>query len=136
MDIRHTCPYCKQHVVVDEAGGGMEIECPGCHNRLTIPATAQGPARKLPGLRHEEPAEASSPSASSTDALSPVPAKSGGRGATYRCNNPGCGAVLSESQLRTQQVAGRMSRVCPKCRMNVTMIAARKGFWSRFGSKK
>ena len=115
----------------------MEIECPGCHNRLTIPATAEGAARKLPGLRHEEPAEASSPSASSTDALSPpVPSKSGGRGATYRCNNPNCGAVWAESQLRTQQVAGRMSTVCPKCRMSVTMISERKGFWSRFGSKK
>jgi uncharacterized protein YbaR (Trm112 family) len=131
MDIHFACPHCAQHIVVDESGKGQQIECPGCHSQLTIPAPVEPPARKLPRLVAETPAEA--PPQGPPPAASKFGKK--GKGAKYRCTNPRCGVVVSESDLRTQQVAGRISRVCPKCRMNVTLMAARAGFWSRMFKK-
>jgi hypothetical protein len=134
MDIHFSCSRCAQHIVVDESGIGQQIECPGCHSQLTVPAPVKPPARKLPHLVVEKPAEGPP-----SEPMGPPPAASKlgkkGKGAKYRCTNPRCGAVLSKSQLRTQQVAGRILQVCPSCRMNVTLMAAPAGFWSRMFKK-
>jgi len=134
MDIRFACPHCAQHIMVDESGVGLEIECPNCHSQVTVPASVKPTARKLPRMVVEKPAEAAPP-----EPMGPPPAASKrgkkGKGAKYRCNNPRCGAVVSESQLRTQEVAGRTSQVCPSCHMNVTRMAAPPGFWSRMFKK-
>jgi hypothetical protein len=36
-DISFSCPNCQQHLVVDEAGAGMQISCPTCAATVTIP---------------------------------------------------------------------------------------------------
>jgi len=135
MDIRFACPHCAQHIVVDESGAGLQIECPDCHSQLAVPAQANAPARKLPLLVVEKPAEAPAPEPTGPP---PPVLRLGkrGKGAKYRCTNPGCRSVWYESQLRTQQVVGKTSVVCPKCRMNVARMVAPPGLWSRMFKKK
>ena len=36
-DIYFTCPRCKQHLVIDEAGVGRPVGCPTCTHLLTVP---------------------------------------------------------------------------------------------------
>jgi len=140
MDVRFECPNCKQRIAIDDSAAGMQIECPGCHRSVTVPGAAKpvaaAPAvRTLPKLRQEEPAAGAPP-----EPALPPPAeassKKKGKGGQYKCNNPRCGAVLSESQLLTQQVAGKFSQVCPKCRMTVTEIAKPPGFFAKMFGKK
>lgn len=38
MDIVFDCPKCEQELAVDSSGAGSEIECPSCHETITIPA--------------------------------------------------------------------------------------------------
>jgi hypothetical protein len=38
MDIVFDCPHCEQELAVDSSGAGSEIECPSCHETITIPA--------------------------------------------------------------------------------------------------
>jgi transcription elongation factor Elf1 len=136
MDIRFACPHCAQRIAVDESGAGLQIECPDCHAQVTVPAPAEPPAaRILPKLRAEKPDEAPPLEPPGPPPAATKPGKRG-KGALYKCNNPRCGVVSSESQLLQQQVAGRVSQVCPKCRMNVTQMAAAPGFWSRMFGKK
>jgi hypothetical protein len=153
MDIRFECPHCKQRIKIDESGAGLQINCPGCQAMVTIPslANAQAPqsaaqqsggavqpvkpgARTLPRLRAEAPPEAPAPVAD----VGPSVATLGkpGKGGQYRCNNPNCGAVWPESKLLSQQVAGKLSTVCPKCRGAVTLLAKPAGFWARMLGKK
>jgi DNA-directed RNA polymerase subunit RPC12/RpoP len=37
MDIIFNCPNCDQELAVDSAGAGTDIECPSCHETITIP---------------------------------------------------------------------------------------------------
>src|SRR5471032_1882850 len=37
MDIVFNCPNCEQELAVDSAGAGTDIECPECHETITIP---------------------------------------------------------------------------------------------------
>ncbi len=43
MDIEFTCTRCDQSMVIDQAGAGMEVECPRCRQRLNVPDTARSP---------------------------------------------------------------------------------------------
>jgi DNA-directed RNA polymerase subunit RPC12/RpoP len=46
MDIIFNCPHCEQQLEVDSAGAGTQIECPSCHETITIPekSTTAAPA--------------------------------------------------------------------------------------------
>ena len=150
MDIRFECPHCKRHIKVDESGAGLEINCPDCQSPLTIPSPAKAslpvapqpikPAvRTLPRLRAESPAEAAA--AAAVPVLAPPVATlgkpgKGSKGVQYRCNNPNCKAIVPEAKLLTQQVAGKISTVCPKCRGAVTLMAKPPGFFARMMGKK
>jgi DNA-directed RNA polymerase subunit RPC12/RpoP len=37
MDIIFNCPKCEQELAVDSTGAGTEIECPTCHELITVP---------------------------------------------------------------------------------------------------
>ena len=43
MDIIFKCSHCDQELSVEDAAAGVEIECPSCGNRITVPATAPRP---------------------------------------------------------------------------------------------
>ncbi|MEI8315339.1 MAG: DUF4041 domain-containing protein [Verrucomicrobiota bacterium] len=40
MDITFSCNKCGQHVVIDEAGAGMFVQCPKCGQSLAVPTVA------------------------------------------------------------------------------------------------
>jgi DNA-directed RNA polymerase subunit RPC12/RpoP len=44
MDIVFNCPNCEQELAVDSSGAGTDIECPSCHETITIPE----PSAKFP----------------------------------------------------------------------------------------
>jgi transcription elongation factor Elf1 len=37
MDIRFNCPRCGQHLLVEERGAGMVVNCPSCKGQIQIP---------------------------------------------------------------------------------------------------
>jgi hypothetical protein len=51
MEIRFECEQCGQHLRMDERGGGMEIQCPGCQQTLTVPYLARAPRK--PGAKSD-----------------------------------------------------------------------------------
>ena len=63
MDIFFNCPNCDQELAVDSSGAGTEIQCPSCHETITIPGTPSNaePVEPSPSL-------AASPIASSAAA--------------------------------------------------------------------
>jgi hypothetical protein len=48
MDIVFNCPNCEQELAVDSAGAGTDIECPECHETITIPAASTKTAAAPP----------------------------------------------------------------------------------------
>lgn len=50
MDITFSCSQCGQSIVIDEAGAGIEVQCPTCQTTLTVPTpeTASTPAPAVP----------------------------------------------------------------------------------------
>jgi DNA-directed RNA polymerase subunit RPC12/RpoP len=51
MDIVFNCPNCEQELAVDSSGAGTDIECPSCHETITIPeqsAKAATPVEEQP----------------------------------------------------------------------------------------
>ena len=52
-DVKITCPHCRQHLWVDSAWGGMQVNCPGCNGGMIVPgapppAPAQAPPDPIP----------------------------------------------------------------------------------------
>src|SRR5256885_713368 len=37
MDIQFECDKCGQHIVIDETGAGIKVQCPACRQELTVP---------------------------------------------------------------------------------------------------
>jgi hypothetical protein len=56
MDISFDCPGCGQHLVIDEAGAGLVVQCPQCARDVTVP--------HRPGT---EPASSAAPSIDSRE---------------------------------------------------------------------
>ena len=52
MDIVFNCPNCEQELAVDSSGAGSNIECPSCHETITIPSPhgSAEPALPAPSL--------------------------------------------------------------------------------------
>ncbi len=43
MDIVFNCPKCDQELAVDSSGGGSEINCPACGEKIVIPQASTRP---------------------------------------------------------------------------------------------
>jgi len=41
MDIYFFCGSCGQHLVIDDAGAGLTIQCPQCRNDVTVPGAIE-----------------------------------------------------------------------------------------------
>jgi DNA-directed RNA polymerase subunit RPC12/RpoP len=53
MDIIFNCPKCEQELAVDSSGGGSEIDCPTCGEKITVPqAPPAAPAAGAPEASH------------------------------------------------------------------------------------
>jgi len=51
VDIKFNCAGCGTHIVIDEAGAGLAVQCPRCGQALTVPtASAAESAAGKPGL--------------------------------------------------------------------------------------
>jgi hypothetical protein len=71
MDIVFDCPHCEQELAVDSSGAGSEIQCPSCHETITIPA--QSTKAAAPAAATEEAhAPRLAPSAIATSAAAKV----------------------------------------------------------------
>jgi DNA-directed RNA polymerase subunit RPC12/RpoP len=46
-DLSFHCPNCSQEMVIDAAGAGLEIECPGCKQNIRVPDSADASARAM-----------------------------------------------------------------------------------------
>ena len=131
MDIRFECPNCNQHIAIDEAGAGAQIDCPNCRAQLTVPEPSRASPSPQPRPRirlgTSQPAPAP-PVVPAPVAPATVVAASGDQ---YHCNNPDCGTISFESQLLTLEFGGKSMKVCPKCRLGVSKLTKEKTFWSR-----
>jgi hypothetical protein len=135
MDIRFVCPQCAQHIAIDEAGAGLQIECPGCRVPLIVPESPppalSSALRPRIRLANPEPAPAPSPPALPPSLpVAPVPTQPTGND-QYHCQNPECGVTLSESQLVTMRAGTTSFKVCPKCRLRVSKVVTEVSFWAR-----
>lgn len=74
MDIVFNCPNCEQELAVDQAGAGSEIECPTCHETITIPSNKQtsGP---LPSTPPPMPPPGATPAAAKVELHLKVPVR-------------------------------------------------------------
>jgi ribosomal protein S27E len=70
MDIVFDCPNCEQELAVDSSGAGSEIECPSCHETITIPA--QSTKAMLASAVAEAPVPSLHPSAINSSAAAKV----------------------------------------------------------------
>ena len=70
MDIIFNCPNCEQELAVDSTGAGSDIECPSCHETITIPAqSTKGAPAAAPA---DAPALSLAPSTISSSAAAKV----------------------------------------------------------------
>lgn len=62
-DIEFECGHCQQPMVVDDAGAGLEIACPGCGKTVTVPTPAplQAPPPATPPVPLAPPEKRASP---------------------------------------------------------------------------
>ena len=47
-ELKFECPRCGQHLVVEERGAGLTVNCPTCKQEIDIPSRAQPPPQPLP----------------------------------------------------------------------------------------
>jgi DNA-directed RNA polymerase subunit RPC12/RpoP len=69
MDIIFNCPNCEQELAVDSSGAGTDIECPSCHETITIP---EPPTKFPPVPATAEPVPSLGASAIATSAAAKV----------------------------------------------------------------
>ena len=46
MDIRFSCPACEHHLVIDEAGAGLTVQCPKCGADAKVPDAPFNPDKE------------------------------------------------------------------------------------------
>ena len=68
MDIRFSCPACEHHMVIDEAGAGLVIQCTECGRDVRVPNPVE--AEPDPGAG---PANVSQPDKERTVAMKWTP---------------------------------------------------------------
>ncbi|MGA2605233.1 MAG: hypothetical protein ABSG14_13485 [Verrucomicrobiia bacterium] len=68
MDIYFFCGSCGQHMVIDDAGVGLTVQCPQCGNDVTVPGAVEPKPAPPP-----QPAAASHPEKDQTVALKWAP---------------------------------------------------------------
>jgi hypothetical protein len=71
MDIVFDCPNCEQELAVDSAGAGTDIECPSCHETITIPAQSTK-AATIAAPPEEPPVPSLAPSVMASSAAAKV----------------------------------------------------------------
>jgi hypothetical protein len=110
-DIKFACPNCQQHIQCGEGYAGMEIPCPTCQSKMTVPmpvgASAPAPA---PALRTAAPPPPSIPAPPDMAAAGPTCPSCGNSVAPRAIICVSCG-----TNLRTGQKMSRPGdRVAPK----------------------
>jgi hypothetical protein len=68
MDIYFFCGSCGQHMVIDDAGVGLTVQCPQCGGDVTVPGAVEPKPAPPP-----QPAAAPHPEKDQTIALKWVP---------------------------------------------------------------
>jgi hypothetical protein len=61
MDISFDCGICGKHLVVDEAGAGITIDCPGCGKPVYVPSPASQNQSGTPTRVEVKPASTKAP---------------------------------------------------------------------------
>jgi len=56
MDIAFNCTSCGTHIVIDEAGAGMSVQCPRCGQSLTVPRAGTTDPPRVPLSPAPDPA--------------------------------------------------------------------------------
>ncbi|HWC61189.1 MAG TPA: zinc ribbon domain-containing protein, partial [Verrucomicrobiae bacterium] len=124
-EIKFACPSCQQHIQCGPEYSGMEIPCPACQSKMTVPAPAGFAAPPPP------PAPALRTSASATAVAPPPPAAMTATGSPA-C--PNCGNEVSPraimcvkcgTNLKTGQKVSRPGM--PGVSARTTMVAAAAG---------
>ena len=59
MDITFACESCGQHIVIDEAGKGLQVICPTCGLGITVPKPRQVGCPNLPPPPRQVPSHSS-----------------------------------------------------------------------------
>lgn len=56
MDVTFNCTTCGTHIVIDEAGAGMSVQCPKCGESLTVPKANTTDSTRVPVASAPDPA--------------------------------------------------------------------------------
>ena len=129
MEISFNCSACQQALEIDGSAAGTEVECPNCHNPLTVPIP---PATRKISLRRSAPV---APPPVPLPVTAPVEASClPGGPAEFQCVNPDCGVMFSAAQLLTLQLGTKSVKVCPKCQMPARELRSLQSFWAHLGS--
>ena len=65
MDITFVCDKCGQQIAIDEAGAGLQVQCPKCGHSLTVPVISRVP-NPTPSIVFVPPPPATEPAKSKT----------------------------------------------------------------------
>ena len=95
MDITFTCK-CGQEIVIDEAGAGITVDCPGCGKPVYVPSKQPPKAKDIP-VRIETP-------------LAQLMAKQGGTSSSNKSIHPTPEAVARAVRLKRQSNAKERTR--------------------------
>jgi len=114
-DITFNCGWCGQHIVIDEAGAGLAIDCPKCGKSLTVPSQS---------AKGGEHSAASPPSVGGIVADSPTYASELERTAT---NPPPTPSSMAQCPDCGREVSKRAA-TCPHCGAPIATTAPKPQF--------
>ncbi len=154
MDVKFLCIHCGQKCKIDQSVIGYQIECPGCHQQITVPAPPMPPLAsevnvpprtsalqlklrapsdtishfKLHAGKTETPLRAKPrpPILPPTaENHPPSPQKE----KIFQCINENCGEIWKQSQLIEQPIGGKIAYFCPRCQLGVKECEINRSFW-------